>query len=317
MKSQHLFASFLAGAGIVLSAQHNVFAQTTAGADAASAASAAPAAPTTRGARPPEDKEQLERRLASVATLIEKSSAAKQIEASGNADAQALRGKARDLRAQAESAYKSGNNADASRMLDQAARMMFDSVRMAAPEQVTTEKKQRDFDNRMESVKALLGAQKRIASEKKLGARGSETTAMIEAQMKEAASLAAAGKIDEGRAVLDKVYVAAKAAIESMRDGDTLVRSLQFASKEDEYHYEVDRNDTHRMLVKVLLDEKRAANPHLEGMVQKYLDQAAALRSQAEGMAAKKDFDSAVKTMEDATKELVRAIRGAGVYIPG
>lgn len=281
------------------------------------AADAPPAESAPRAARTAEDREQLERRLGSVATLIEASSAAKQIEASGNAEAQAQRVKARELRQQAEAAYKGGKLAEATRMLDQAAKMMFEGVRLAAPEQVGAEKKQRDFDNRMESVKALLAAQKRIAAEKKLGAKGAETTSKIETQMREAATLAAAGKVDEGRKLLDQVYLTTKVAIEGMRDGDTLVRSLHFSSKEEEYHYEVDRNDTHRMLVKVLLDEKRASNPALEGMVQKYLEQAAILRAGAEGMAAKKDYEAAIKGLEDSTKELVRAIRGAGVYIPG
>ena len=270
--------------------------------------------------RPPrtvEDKDQLARRLASVATLIEKSSAAKQIEASGNPEANALRERARALRQQADDAYRGGKHEEATRLLDQAARTMMDSVRMAAPEQVTAEKKQRDFDNRLESVKALLAAQKRISAEKKLGAKGAETGAKIEAQMQEAAALAKAGKVDEGRALLDKVYVTTRMSIESLREGDTLVRSLQFASKEEEYHYEIDRNDTHRMLVKILLDEKRAANPNLESMVQKYLDQAATLRSGAESQAAKRDYETAIKTLEESTRELVRAIRGAGVYIPG
>ena len=52
---------------------------------------------SVRAARPPEDKEQLERRLASVATLLEKSSAARQIESSGNVEAQVMRTKAREL----------------------------------------------------------------------------------------------------------------------------------------------------------------------------------------------------------------------------
>ena len=39
-----------------------------------------------------------------------------------------------------------------------------------------------------------------------------------------------------------------------MRSGDTLVRSLNFASKEEEYRYEIDRNDTHQMLIKVLVE---------------------------------------------------------------
>jgi len=272
---------------------------------------------SVRPARAPETKEQIERRLASVSTLLESSSGAKQIESSGNAEAQAQRTKAREMHKQAEAAYQKGDLPTASRLLDEASKTMFGGVRQAAPEQVTAEKKQRDFDNRLESVKALLSAQKRISTEKKLGTKGAETTAKIEAQIREAQALAAAGKIDEGKAALDKVYVVTRASIETMREGDTLVRSLNFATKEEEYHYEIDRNDTHKMLVKVLLEEKRASNPNLESMVQKYVEQAAALRANAEGMAAKKDYEGAIKVMEDSTKELVRAIRGAGVYIPG
>lgn len=285
----------------------------------ADAAAQAPDGNSTaaRSARVPEEKEQLERRLVSVATLLEKSSAAQQIEASGNPEALALRSKARQLRQQAEDAYKAGNYVNATRLLDQAAKMMFDGVRLASPEQIASEKKQRDFNNRMESVNALLVAQKRISIEKRLGAKGAEISKTIEAQIGEAVALAAAGKLDQGRMVLDKVYLTTKLAIEGMRDGDTLVRSLHFASKQEEYIYEVDRNDTHRMLIKVLLEEKRTNNPGLEGMIQKYLEQAAVLRTSAEGLASKKDYDGAIKVLEDSTKELVRAIRGAGVYIPG
>ncbi|HYD62679.1 MAG TPA: hypothetical protein VEC35_20155 [Noviherbaspirillum sp.] len=285
------------------------------------AAADAPPAPAAEGQprapRAAETKEQIERRLESVAKLIESSSGAKQVEASGNVQAQGMRTKARELHKQAEDAYKKGDLPAASRSLDEAAKTMFDGVRQAAPEQITAEKKQRDFDNRLESVKALLSAQKRISAEKKLGAKGTETTAKIEVQIRDAQALAAAGKLDEGKAALDKVYGVTRASIETMREGDTLVRSLNFANKEEEYHYEVDRNDTHKMLVKVLLEEKRASNPNLETMVQKYVEQAAALRTNAEGLASKKDYEGAIRVLEDSTKELVRAIRGAGVYIPG
>jgi hypothetical protein len=273
--------------------------------------------PNTASSVRPEEKEQLGRRLASVATLIEKSSAAKQIESSAIPEALAKREQARELRQQAEQAYRSENYPNASRLLDQAAKVMFEGVRLASPEQVTQEKRQRDFDSRMESVKALLAAQKRISLEKNAGAKGKEISNKIEAQMQEATALAAAHKVDQGRAILDQAYVTAKKAIETMRDGDTLVRSLDFATKEEEYRYEIDRNDTHHMLVKVLLDEKRANNPNLDGMVQKYLEQAASLRKTAEGSASKGDYVTGIKLLEDSTKELVRAIRGAGVYIPG
>lgn len=272
---------------------------------------------TVRPARAPEDKEQLQRRLASVATLIEKSSAARQIESSANPQALALRGQARELRQQADAAYQGGSYPDASRLLDQAAKLFFEGVRLASPEQLDSGKKQVDFDNRMETVKALLAAQKRISAEKGQGAKGTQTSDKIEALMRDAAALAAAGQLDQGRALLDQVYLTTRTEIESMREGDTLVRSLNFATKAEEYLYEVDRNDTHKMLITVLLNEKRASNAGLASMVQKYIDKAAALRVDAEAMATKKDFEAGIQLLEESTKELVRAIRGAGVYIPG
>jgi len=277
----------------------------------------APAAtPTARKPRPPEDAEQLERRLSSVEKLIEKSSAAQQVEAAGNPQAQGLRGEARELRLQALAAFNAGKLPEASGILDQAAKKMFEAARLAAPEQLAGDKKRRDFATRLESVKALLAAQKRISVEKKLGAKGAEAITKLEAQMQEAVALASAGKLDQGRAQLDQVYFTTKVVIEGLRGGDTLVRALEFATKEDEYLYEVDRNDTHKMLIKVLLDEKRAANPSLEGMIKGYLDQAAKLRDEADALGAKKEFEDAIKALERSTKELVRAIRGAGVYIP-
>jgi hypothetical protein len=271
---------------------------------------------TPRPPRPPEDAEQLERRLSSVDKLIEKSSAARQVDAGGNAQAQELRSQARVLRLEAVATFTAGNLVEASRQLDQAAKKMFEAARLAAPEQLAGDKKKRDFASRLESVKALLAAQKRISAEKKLGAEGIAATNKLEAQMQEATALAGAGKLDQGRALLDQVYFTTKVVIEGLREGDTLVRSLEFATKEDEYLYEVDRNDTHKMLVKVLLDEKRASNASLESMVKVYLDRAANLRDQADVLAGKKEFEAAIKFLESSTRELVRAIRGAGVYIP-
>ncbi len=277
---------------------------------------AAAAAPAASNGTPVEDPAQLARRLESVETLIEKSSAAKQIETSANPDALARREQARELRRQAAKAYAAQDYGKGIRLLDEAAKALFEGVRLAAPEQVTQQKKRRDFESRLESVKILLAAQKRIGSEKHLDAKEGEVSRRIEALMQQANTLAAANKLDEARAALDQAYLVAKTAISGLRSGDTLVRSLHFATKEEEYRYEIDRNDTHKMLVKVLLAEKRGT-PGVDAMVQKFLDQAAQLRAAAEELAAKGDYEGGVKALENSTRELVRAIRGAGVYIPG
>ena len=258
---------------------------------------------------------QVERRLTSVGTLIEKSSGAKQVESSGNAEARARHNAARELHKQAAQALQAGDQPEAARLLDDAAKTMVEAVRLASPEQVTAQKEKRDFDAKMQSTRALLEAQKRIAAEKH-HPNGQTLAQTLEPLLQEASRLAAGADLAGARKPLDQAYLASKAAVANMRGGETLVRSLNFASKEEEYRYELDRNDTHQMLIEVLLQDRRS-NAAIDDRVRKALGEAGRLRKSAEEQAAKRDFEAGIKTLEQSTKELVKAIRSAGVYIPG
>ncbi|MGB5079751.1 MAG: hypothetical protein WBO23_03290 [Burkholderiales bacterium] len=258
------------------------------------------------------DGPQLAKRLESVGTLLESSSAARQVEASGNREALAKRERARELHRQALEAYRSGDLGKASRLLPEASVQMFEAVRMSAPEQVSEPKLRADFQARIESVNALLAAYRRIAVEKAGIEGGAETVRAIEKLVAQAEEAAGAGRFAPARTALDQAYLVAKAAIRSARGGDTLVRSLHFGSAEEEYHYEVDRNDTHRMLIGMLLQNK-GESPAVRDL----LDKAKTSRARAEDYARGSDFKSAIRMLEESTRDLVRAIRGAGVYIPG
>ena len=258
------------------------------------------------------DRARLEQRFAAVETLIERSSAARQIETSGAAGARDQREKAREIYRQARAAYDSGQYARASQLLPQASVQMFEAVRLAAPEQITAPKARGDFEARLDSVNALHAAFRRVAAEKPGTSGTAETSRDIERRIGEARRLADAGNVEAGRAEIDRAYLITKAAVSTLRSGDTLVRSLEFKTKEEEYRYEVDRNDTHQMLIKVLLDGKPETSQS-----RGFIDRAAQLRAQAEGAAARSDHAGAIQLLEESTRELVRAIRGAGIYIPG
>lgn len=260
-----------------------------------------------------QDRETLERRVQSVGTLIETSSAARQIDSSGDAGARAKRDTARVVHREAQAALAAGDLAGSARLLDQAAREMMDGARLAKPEQVVGEKKKRDFDARLESARALLAAQQRITQEKGAGREAQDAARTVASQIAEAQKIAAAGRDDEARAMLDRAYLTARVSIESLRRGDTLVRSLHFASKREEYDYEVDRYETHRMLVGVVLADRQEAAPLMKGFV----DKAATLRGEADALARRGDHAGAVTRLEESTRELVRAIRAGGLYIPG
>lgn len=259
------------------------------------------------------DKESLSFNMESVGKLIETSSAARQIDSSKAPEAQDKRQKARELYKSAQAALAADDLPKAAQLLTDVRAMFFDAVRLAAPEEVTAKKLEGDYRARLDSVNALLGAYKRVANEKGSAAKGvGETVAQIEKGVAEGAGLAQTGRYKEARAALDRAYLVAKAGISGLRSGDTLVRSLNFSSKEEEYQYEIDRNNTHQMLIEVLLSEKRA-----DSMVQGFIAKAKDLRTQAEAAANGRDYTTGVKLLEESTTELVRAIRGAGIYIPG
>jgi tetratricopeptide (TPR) repeat protein len=255
-------------------------------------------------------------RLESVRRLIEISSAARQIEMSGSAQAKAGRQRARSLFEGATAAYESGDLAQTKQLLEAAARAMFDSVRLVQVGTSITDKHKRDYEDRLASIEALRAAFERISEEKQSSAADHQALDVL-IEQKEAAALSADGKYKEARAVLDEAYVAAKIAIERFRGGDTLVRELSFETEEEEYHYELDRNDTHRMLVDILVGEKMKTDSGLEGRVRKFMEEADRIRVEADAEAGKGEYGAAVQRLEESTRQIMRAIRSAGIYIPG
>ena len=271
----------------------------------------APAAAQEGKAKWGGDPKQIALRINSVKTLIEKSSGARRVAMAGNPDAVALQDHARAFLHDAQVAHKRGNGEAAKKFLSKASQAMFQAMRKADGGASGAAKQANDFKRRLESVKVLLSAHQRISKEKK---QGKTTNAKIQKALDVAVHLKRKGNLAEARSKLDEAYILAKLGIERMRRGDTLVRSLHFESKEEEYHYEIDRNDTHQMLVSMLLSNKPKSS---KAMAARFVKKAKDIRQKAEKMAAKKEFDQAVTALEKSTKELVRAIRSAGVYIPG
>ncbi len=256
-------------------------------------------------------------RAASVGQLIEKSASAQKIEASANPQAQGKREEARAFYRQAVDAINAGDLGRGNELLSKASKTMFEAVRMAGKNDVLQKKRERDYLNRLDAVNALVDTHSRISQDKGAPSEGGDLRKLVDNKLADAQRLREEKKLAEARKLVDEAYVAATMAIEQVRGGETLVRTLHFETKEEEYRYEVGRNDTHRILVDMLLQEKLQANASLQSIVKKFMEKAALTRATAEQQASSGDYETAVETMEQATKEIVRAIRMAGIYIPG
>ena len=255
----------------------------------------------------------LDDRFKFVSTLLENSSATRQIDNSGNKDALSHRELARNHFQKAKTAFEAGDISLADKELSEATRVMFEAVRLAKKEEITEEKKRRDYQNRLDSINALMEAHDRVSVEKGKQSDGRELNHIVADKVQQANALLKNDQLDEARQVLDEAYVAAKIAINTIRGGDTLVRSLHFETEEEEYLYEIDRNDTHKMLLQILNKDGQKTSD----MTRSFIDKADHLREQAEKQASTGKYKEAIHTLEESTKNLVRAMRGSGIYIPG
>ena len=258
----------------------------------------------------------VEKRLSNIDRLLNQSSGAQQIIDGGSGEARAKREQALEAYRQARNKIDAGDERAAAELLNTSAQLMFEAIRLATPTSLGDNQEISNYATRRESVVSLQQAFNRISDENNETESRDRVNQQLASLMERADLSLKQGNSHEARTEIDKAYHLLKVSIESIRAGQTLVRSLQFETKEDEYHYEIDRNDTHSMLVGLLVDEKNKSQA-MQSRISEYVSEARLLRQQAESFADKNAHEQAIELLEQSTRQLVRAIRSAGIYIPG
>ena len=261
-------------------------------------------------------KESISNRLQNMSKLLNESSGARQVISSTNSEAKQKRQEALELYRQANKRLNSGANAEATILLNQSTKLMFDAIRMSTPTSVIEKEIIINYGERRQSVIALKDAFNRISDENHEQESKLKVNKQLEKLINRADKLLKNGENARARTEIDKAYQLLKVSIDSIRSGQTLVRSLQFETKKEEYLYEVDRNDTHSMLIGLLVDEKNKSDSTRKGII-KFVEESKVFRKQADAYAEDGAYEIAIDLLEQSTRQLVRAIRSAGIYIPG
>lgn len=258
-------------------------------------------------------EDELAGRIEMVRTLLFESSAARRVDESDSDEARQKRAEAIALY---EAALAPGDIEERKARLKQAVDLIYQASAAVPPSASSRDKSLRDFERRRESLTALLDAHERIMAEKGTDDVHTSLLENVETDISAAETLLASGDVDMARERLDRAYDVTRLAVETSREGETLKRELKFETPADEYDYELDRNETHRMLLTVLLKDKMN-DQRIRDKVNAFVKTADGHRAAADDMAKSKRYEEAIKELERSTAELVKAIRGAGVYIPG
>ena len=246
-----------------------------------------------------------------VEKLINTSSGAVQIDQSNVSEAILLRDEAERNYEQAREAQRVNDDQRALELLDDAAAKMFRAIRLATANNRIL-KQRMDLEKRSRGVEALLAAYERVSREKNDVENFERVQRQIEEYRSQAAILDEEDQPEGALVMMSQAYKVLKNALEELRGGETLVRSLTFSSKAEEYAYELDRNNTHLILMNVLAEDQKP-----NATIEKFLNDARLLRLEAEADAVKNDYAAAIEELGRSTRQLIRAIRMSGIYIPG
>lgn len=250
-----------------------------------------------------------------VENLVSKSVSVTRIEQSGDADARESLSQARGLVDQAKADLKAGAVEAADQKLNQALALVNSEIQRLSGAEVRGAHDVQMYERRLNAVATFLAAYERVAEE------GSSRAAVKQAEtlrslMGKARGMAGNGRYAEAIEILDDAYVTARGDIREMRQGQTLTRSLDFATAEEAYDYELGRNRSHFLLLQFALSEKTPAGS-VAGRIQENRGTADKLRAGAERKAAGGDYPAAIDMLNKSTDLLLKTIRMSGMFVPG
>ena len=280
--------------------------------ESASSLATRPSSAAQQAQQQPVTLERAESSIREMEMLFSGSSAAKQVCNSKSEAVSTGRHEAENYRQQAHQAMKDNDYAAAIRLSKEAKEHFFDVARQAEPQEALAEKHERDFEQRLSSVKALTTALKQVSQDS--GKQVDDALKTIQGMVSEANVLAAAEQYVDGRKVLDKAFLSLKVAIESIKEGTT-VTAQKDTSPKGIYEYEVFRNDTYKSLIAMLMDESKkmaiASDPEFQSNVKK----GDAIRKEGLALGEKAHYVEATKKLGDSTSTYKHAVRLAGVPI--
>jgi hypothetical protein len=100
-------------------------------------------------------------------------------------------------------------------------------------------------------------------------------------------------------------------ALSDARHKDVLLHELKFESLEEEYAYEINRNESYVKLID-LMQKKSAPSQASAAYVQKLIDENSKLREQADMLVSEGKLEQGISVMESGTDKLSRALRVSG-----
>ena len=204
---------------------------------------------------------------------------------------------------------------DASKALDEAMKTVSKVTRRLQSDTALADSAQRKtYDDQSEQVASYRAGVVDLTRDPKLGEVAKVLLGKIDALTGEAKQLASASRIGEANKKLAEAYKLATEEIARIRQGHEVVMSLKFDSPAEEFAYEQKRYASNEIMVDMMINEGKADGERRK-IIDQFINEARRLRAEADGLAPSGKYKDAVKLMEKAGAQLVRALQTMGVPV--
>ncbi len=260
--------------------------------------------------------EGLKKSLSMNESLLTKSTLVRKVEEIDLPEVSETLEKARSFHKKALDKLSKSDLKGAAKARDESLRLLMLASRLAHKASSFVEENAKvSYEEKLKSVQALLAAHKRITDL----SSDSETEKMLQKKvmplLAESEIEAKQKKYEEAFSLLSKAYVLTTSSINTQRSGQTLVRSLDFATEREAYEYEFGRYENYKMLVNMMIDDRKLFKR--DARTKPFFDETERYQRQAEQFAKQGQYMKASEAIEKASKTLVSLLRDSGIHIPG
>jgi|CXWL01.1.fsa_nt_gi hypothetical protein len=137
----------------------------------------------------------------------------------------------------------------------------------------------------------------------------------IDGMVERADALLANGQQSQANVLLSDAHRIVVSALNRMLSAETIIYELKFDSPAEEFRHELARNRSLEELVPIALTRLNVAS-EAAALAERYMRLSRGLSDAAQKQAGDGNYPAALKSLQDATNHLERALRIAGLVVP-
>ena len=244
--------------------------------------------------------------------LANRSPSMQRIEQSDDAEAKQLLENARQAYQQANIFLTKNKFEQSGQFIDEGLRALSQAAQSVVDIRRQDDRFRRLYSDLKERVASFIKAFQAVVLEKGTKAVDLLDQGMVQELVAEAEDLAQAEHFKEANQRLVTAAGMLESALSRARDKETLVHALVFNSPEEEFAYELQRNDSYELLIKLMVSEETIVGS-AQGYIQKKAVENQRIKEAAKALAEQGDLKAALSKIENATEQLVKALRMGGV----